>query len=91
MAIYTVDLDGRIRSWNPAAERLFGWTAAEAIGELIPFLPEESVEGAVDGLRAQLDGESYRGRRLHADAQDGTTIHVITSASLLRDDDGQPA
>ncbi len=32
-AFVTLDADGVIRSWNDAAERIFGWTAAEAIGE----------------------------------------------------------
>ena len=32
-AIYTRDLDGRITSWNKGAERLYGWTAEEALGQ----------------------------------------------------------
>ena len=37
-AIITESLDGTITGWNPAAERLFGFTAAEAVGEGIDFI-----------------------------------------------------
>ena len=35
---------GRITSWNPATKRIFGWTAAEVIGDLAPYVPEERIE-----------------------------------------------
>ena len=37
-AIVTMDLDERVTSWNPAAERLFGWSEAEAVGRRIDEL-----------------------------------------------------
>ena len=40
--IVSKTLGGIITSWNPAAERIFGWTAAEAVGRHIMFIvPEE--------------------------------------------------
>ena len=53
IAIYTVDLDGVVLSWNRAAEQLFGWTAEEAIGQRAPFVPSERV-GEVLAARDQL-------------------------------------
>jgi diguanylate cyclase (GGDEF)-like protein/PAS domain S-box-containing protein len=41
-AIGSTSLDGTITSWNPAAERLYGWTAAEAIGQNIEMIVPEA-------------------------------------------------
>jgi len=41
LAIMTVDLHGVVRTWNPAAEGMFGWAADEAIGRFMPDVPAE--------------------------------------------------
>ena len=44
LAIIMLDLDSHILLWNNAAEKMYGWTAQEALGEFIPFVPEDKRE-----------------------------------------------
>jgi len=41
LAIWAIDLDGKVTFWNPAAERIFGWSAAEVIGGPLPVIPAD--------------------------------------------------
>src|SRR6476661_1238213 len=72
-AIVTKDLDGTIRGWNPAAERIFGYSAAEMVGQPIfrlipPELMEE--EHAILGqIRAGHRVAHYETTRLRKDGQ----------------------
>ena len=69
-AIIAADLDGRIMSWNAAAERSIGFSAAEVIGkELTSLIPEEDRDNAHRMLA-----------RVHA----GETIHAIYDAVGVR-------
>ena len=51
LAIMTLDSAGRVRSWNAAAQGMFGWTAAEAVGKVVPFVPPENLD-RVPGIGA---------------------------------------
>jgi PAS domain S-box-containing protein len=63
VAVVTVGRDGNIVSWNPAAERLFGYTEAEAIGQYIDDLVamDDSVRVEATGYTDAFRGEGYRG------------------------------
>ncbi|MBD0330740.1 MAG: PAS domain S-box protein, partial [Thermoleophilia bacterium] len=65
-AIATTDLDANVTSWNPAAERLFGYTAGEAIGRNIDDLVAKD-----ERLHAEAADVSRRGRA-------GEPSHVVT-------------
>jgi PAS domain S-box-containing protein len=88
-AIIDFDLDGRVRSWNGGATRIFGFTADEVIGRLSPIVPPEEREGFAETLRRVAGGEVLEGldlRRLH---KDGSTIDVIASAAPVRNAQGE--
>jgi len=53
-AIVTKNLDGTITSWNPAAERMFGWTAAEAIGRHITLIIPPDRRAEEDAVLARI-------------------------------------
>ena len=87
VAIVTVDLRGKVVGWNPGAERLFGYTEAEAIGRDLEDLvttPEIREE-----VRANLHG-ALRGERIRAITRrarkDGTLVDVeISSVPVVVD------
>lgn len=53
-AILSVDLDGRITSWNPGAEQLLGWTEDKILGQdaCVIFTDEDRASGACERERA---------------------------------------
>src|SRR5438309_9297503 len=61
--IVSKTLDGIITSWNPAAERLFGWTAAEAVGRPITLIIPEERRAEEDAVLARIR-RGERGRVL---------------------------
>ena len=67
-AVISQDLDGRITSWNPAAERMYGHAAAEAIGQPIRLIIPPEREHEESGCRA-----SCSERRACPDIRDPST------------------
>ncbi|GGU94387.1 hypothetical protein GCM10010182_08080 [Actinomadura cremea] len=93
-AIVAVDGKHRVTVWNPAAERMFGWTAGEMIGRVPPIVPDElkAEHNAVqERLLTRRDGDggqiSIATRRFH---RDGRLIDVRIDTSLLKDPSGTP-
>jgi PAS domain S-box-containing protein len=81
VAIATMDLDGTVVGWNPGAERLFGYTAAEALGRKMEDLvaTPEVREDIRANIRQTIGGEGVRaiGRRAR---KDGTLVDVEISS-----------
>ena len=88
-AIKSYDFEGRILSWNPAAERLFGYTAEEAIGQRIEMLVPEDRRGELaHKLAAVQRGEIVRIETLRR-RKDGSSVEVSLNASPIRDAQGR--
>ena len=81
-AIIAVGADRRVLIWNPAAERLFGWTAAEVVGQEPPFVPEElrAEHNAVLERVASGGQVSFATRRT---CRDGSMVDVRIDASRM--------
>jgi len=89
LAIYTRDLQGRVTSWNPAAESMFGWSAAEIIGQPLLSVPADKTN-ETENLRARvLGGESIVQAEVRRQRRDGTMIDISTTLSPLRDSSGE--
>jgi two-component system cell cycle sensor histidine kinase/response regulator CckA len=74
--------------WNPAAERIFGWSENEALGTRLPFVPAEKQEEFLGLRQRALLGEVFTEPELHRRRSDGSPIVVSVSTSPLRRPDG---
>jgi PAS domain S-box-containing protein len=90
--IFSLDADNHVRSWNRAAERVFGWRAEEIVGR--PFTTIVPPEVLKMGELQRLEGEIARDGHSHLEtvrlAKDGARVPVEVSVSLLRDPQGHP-
>ncbi len=88
-AILSKTLDGTITSWNVGAERLYGYTAAEAVGQHVSLLvPDDSPDELpwiFDRLRAGREVATYVTRRRR---KDGRIVEVSLTVSPMLDNDG---
>ncbi len=87
LGIVVLDADARVRLWNAAAERVFGWTAAEAMGRFLPVIPSDARERFLANFSRTMRGESFsdevRQRR-----KDGSPVDIRVSTAPLRDAGG---
>jgi two-component system CheB/CheR fusion protein len=88
-AITVQGLDGRILAWNPGAERMYGWSEAEALAMNIrDLIPEDGREGALSVLRQLSQAEvmqPYSTRRI---AKDGQIVEIWLTATALVNNSG---
>lgn len=91
-AIIDKTLDGTILSWNPAAERLYGYAAEEAMGSNIRMLEPEERRGEIDGFLASVArGERVERVETRHRRKDGQLIDVELTISPVLDATGRPA
>jgi PAS domain S-box-containing protein len=88
-AIISKDREGVITSWNPAAERILGYSADEAIGQHISLIfPPDLIGRERDILGEILDGQKVDHYETRRRRRDGRVIDVALTVSPLRDADG---
>ena len=87
--VYTIAPDGTLTSWNPGAERLYGYTAAEAIGQHVSLLTGFANRAQADLWRSCLSrGEHLDNQRVERRHKDGHTLFVSLSMSPITMPDG---
>jgi PAS domain S-box-containing protein len=96
-AIVAADKDGIIRFWNPGAERIFGYTSADAVGQSLDIIiPQGQRQRHWQGYRQVMaTGESRYGRgdvlAVPATHKDGGRISVEFTIVTLRNENGAMA
>src|SRR4051812_18490231 len=89
-AIFSVDVEGRVNTWNAGAERLFGWPEAEIIGQdlAVIFMLEDRPEGiAAKELRAAVETGRSVDERWHR-RKDGSRFFASGMVRPIRDEAG---
>jgi PAS domain S-box-containing protein len=89
-AIIAKDVEGTILTWNRGAERMYGYSAVEAVGRssalLIPPNLSDDLPGILERLRTGEEVEQYETTRMR---KDEVVLDVVLKISAIRDVDGQ--
>ncbi len=88
-AVIATDLTGKVIYWNAAAEKLYGWSAAEALGQLIfELTPSQQSRSEAEAVMAQLlQGKTWSGEFMVKDKQHRSFWALVTNNPVL-DDEG---
>jgi PAS domain S-box-containing protein/putative nucleotidyltransferase with HDIG domain len=89
LGIIAVDYDGRLRMWNPAAERIFGWQKNEVLGRLIPAASLEDWDAYETIRKRALAGESFSGVGMTSRTREGLQVQISLSTAPVLDHQGR--
>ncbi len=89
IAIVALDAEGTVVAWNPSAERMFGWTAAEAIGRTAVWVPEDELASHRDFIATVAAGARPGPIVRPRKRKDGRRIWARIVASTMQDADGK--
>jgi two-component system cell cycle sensor histidine kinase/response regulator CckA len=85
LAIWALDLEGNVAFWNPAAERIFGWSEGEVIGRPLAIIPEDQREDYDHWVERFRNGEQMAGVERSRLKKNGSRIEVVIWTAPLRD------
>jgi two-component system cell cycle sensor histidine kinase/response regulator CckA len=89
-AIIGEQLDGTVLTWNTGAERIFGYTASEMIGQpIFQLIPPELHSVERDVLHRVARGEPVESKEAERIRSDGKRIYIAMTVSPIRDESGQ--
>jgi two-component system CheB/CheR fusion protein len=89
-AIIMQDMNGNILAWNPAAEKMYGWSEAEALKMNISALvTDESREKSLATVQQLSRAEVLEPAKIERRAKDGRILEVQVTATALINDTGQ--
>ncbi|HRK90192.1 MAG TPA: PAS domain S-box protein [Anaerolineales bacterium] len=90
-AVITTDIETHITGWNAAAERMYGWKAAEVLGKPIgDFLHTQYQNTDQDEAVATVMENGHWFNTVTQLRKDGARIPVISSVSVIKNDQGEP-
>jgi PAS domain S-box-containing protein len=90
-AVCELDIEGHVRRWGSAAERVFGFTEEQAVGELLPMVPFDLRDEVLARVRETAAGKGYEEHATVWCREDGTPLEVAVSLTDLRGNGSAPA
>ncbi|HVX65721.1 MAG TPA: PAS domain S-box protein, partial [Bryobacteraceae bacterium] len=88
LAIISMDFNGVVKTWNHAAEEMFGWRAAEVVGQVMPIVPEDDTTFFRTNLEKLRHGGTIASVERRRRRKDGTLIDVELWNAPQRDGSG---
>src|SRR6185369_15422447 len=88
LAIFLLDGNGTVKMWNPAAERIFGWSESEVLGRRLPIVPDDKLEEFALTCSWVLQGQLLPRKELRRQRKDGVLIDVCLHAAPVYDAHG---
>lgn len=85
LAIVGINANGQVILWNPAAENLFGWQAAEVLGQELPLIPHNQLEQFKLTLASEFNGQDKTGLTVRCIHKDDSLISVCYWSTPLYD------
>lgn len=91
-AVIVTDMEWRVQSWNMAAERIYGWSAAEAIGQPVSDVVRTQFADPTERSRyaAELTRQGWSQGEFVQLHKNGRMRQIQSSASLIYDERGKP-
>lgn len=83
VAIIVLDGSNLVQVWNPAAERIFGWSSNEIIGKTYPLIPSDAKDGRVECVLDFPQGTRVVELETARQKKDGSLVEVTLSVALL--------
>src|SRR4030095_15932865 len=88
-AVVSTDMNGYIKSWNKAAEAMFGYGAEEVIGQLGSDIPRtEYLSASSEEMYAELRASGHWRGEVRVFRKDNIAVYSIASVSIVQDGDG---
>ncbi|MDZ7796973.1 MAG: PAS domain S-box protein [Candidatus Marinimicrobia bacterium] len=89
-AVIATDLQGKVTYWNKAAEKIYGWSSSEAIGQNIMdlMLAQQTMEQGIDIMQKLSEGKTWAGEFL-VKRKDGSSFPALVTDAPMFDSDGK--
>ena len=88
VGIVVLDCEGKIRQWNPASERIFGWCEKDVLGRLLPTIPPDKQEEHRAFRERVLNDNAFTDLEVRRLKKDGALIDISLSTAPVRDAGG---